>query len=68
LNDMSLQSIRGDEGCVGDDELTCARDAAGAPEVRIVRKQPFDVLQDMEGDTNSPLAQPCATSPANSAH
>ena len=30
LNDISLQSIWDDEGRLGDDELTCARDAAGA--------------------------------------
>ena len=38
LNDISLQSIGDDEGRLGDDELTCARDAAGAPDLRIVRK------------------------------
>ena len=31
LNDISLQSIGDDEGRLGNDELTCARDAAGTP-------------------------------------
>jgi hypothetical protein len=38
LNDISLQSIGDNEGRLGDDELARARDAAGAPHLRIVGK------------------------------
>ena len=38
LNDISLQSIGHDEGRLGDDELTRAKDAAGVTHVRIVRQ------------------------------
>jgi hypothetical protein len=38
LNDISLQSIGNDEGRLGDDEFTCAGDAAGTPHLRIFRK------------------------------
>ena len=50
LNDISLQSIRDDEGCLGNDELTCARDAAGAPHLRIVRQELFEAMRDVKRD------------------
>jgi hypothetical protein len=50
LNDISLQSIGDNEGRLGDDELARARDAAGAPDLRIVGKELFDIVYDVKHD------------------
>ena len=45
------------KGVLGDDELTCARDAAGAPHLRIVRQYLLDALRDVK------RARSCGASP-----
>jgi hypothetical protein len=50
LNGISSYSIWHNEWRARNDEFTRAGDATGTPYVRIVRKQLFDVLQDVEGD------------------
>jgi hypothetical protein len=50
LNDISLQSIADNEGGFGNHQFARARHSTGAPHLRILREQLFDVVDDVEHD------------------